>query len=295
MTSDELLPGFKSHRIRTPDAEIHCVVAGKGPPLLLLHGYPQTHVMWHRVAPRLAERFTVVLSDLRGYGDSSKPAGGERHSNYGKRAMAADQVEVMRALGHERFSVAGHDRGARVVHRMCLDHPEAVLRAAVLDISPTRTMYANTDKLFATAYYHWFFLIQPYDLPERLIGADAIYYLHRKLGGLSGSGMPFDPRALSEYERCFNQKATIHATCEDYRAAASIDLEHDAFDAQKRIRCPLLVLWGERGVIHRLFQPLDDWRAVAADVRGRSLPTGHFIAEEAPDATIAEFLAFFGA
>jgi len=294
MNTIDLFPGFKPHRLRTTGAEIHCLVGGNGPPLLLLHGYPQTHVMWHRVAPRLAERYTVVCSDLRGYGDSSKPAGGERHSNYSKRAMAADQVEVMHALGFPRFAVAGHDRGARVVHRMCLDRPDAILRAAVLDISPTRIMYAKTDKLFATAYYHWFFLIQPFDLPERLIGADPVYYLRRKLGAWSAASAPFDPRALAEYERCFDNAATIHATCEDYRAAAGIDLEHDAIDAEKRVRCPLLVLWGEKGVVNRLFEPLRDWGSVATDVRGRTLPTGHFLAEEAPDETLAEFLAFFG-
>ena len=221
--------------------------------------------------------------------------GGERHANYSKRAMAADQVEVMRALGFPRFRLAGHDRGARVAHRLCLDHPEAVVRVAVLDISPTRTMYAKTDKAFATAYYHWFFLIQPFDLPERLIGADPIYYLHRKVGALSGTTAHFDPRALAEYERCFSDPATIHATCEDYRAAATIDLEHDAADADRRVTCPLLALWGAKGVVNRLFDPIADWRSVATDVRGRSLPAGHFLAEEAPEETLAELVAFFGA
>src|SRR6266496_718821 len=178
-----LFPGFGVRRIATRDAEIHCVVGGSGPPLLLLHGYPQTHAIWHHVAPRLAEHFTVVLTDLRGYGDSSKPADGDHHVNYSKRAMAADQAEVMRALGFARFRLAGHDRGGRVAHRLCLDHPAAVERVAVLDISPTRIMYGKTDMAFATAYYHWFFLIQPFDLPERLIGADPIYYLRKKIRG----------------------------------------------------------------------------------------------------------------
>jgi haloacetate dehalogenase len=290
----DLFPGFASRRVVTSGAEIACVVGGSGPPLLLLHGYPQTHAMWHRIAPRLAERFTVVASDLRGYGDSSKPDGGPHYENYAKRAMAADQVEVMRQLGFARFRLAGHDRGARVAHRLTLDHPEAVERLAVLDISPTRIMYGRTDKAFATAYYHWFFLIQPFDLPERLIGADPIYYLHRKIGGWSRGMSYFDPRALAEYERCFANPATIHASCEDYRAAAGIDLEHDAADAHQRIECPLLALWGDEGVVNRLFKPLEDWGSVATDVRGRPLRSGHFLAEEAPEETLAELLAFFG-
>jgi haloacetate dehalogenase len=295
MGSDDLFPGFTPHRIATAGTEIHYVAGGSGPPLLLLHGYPQTHTMWHKIAPRLAERFTVVCADLRGYGDSGKPDGGEHHANYSKRAMAADQVEVMRKLGFPRFRLAGHDRGARVAHRLCLDHPDAVVRVAVLDISPTRTMYAKTDMAFATAYYHWFFLIQPFDLPERLIGADPVYYLHRKVGALSGTIAHFDPRALAEYERCFRNPATIHATCEDYRAAATIDLEHDAADADRRVTCPLLALWGAKGVVNRLFDPIADWRRAATDVRGRSLPAGHFLAEEVPEETLGEFVAFFGA
>ena len=290
----ELFPGFAQHRIKVSGAAIPCVVVGNGPPLLLLHGYPQTHAMWHRIAPRLAERYTVVCSDLRGYGDAGKPAGGERSVNYSKRAMAADQVDLMRALGFSRFRLAAHDRGARVSHRLCLDHPDAVERVALLDISPTRIMYEKADTAFATAYYHWYFLIQPFDLPERLIGSAPVYYLRRKLAGWGSAGLSiFDPRALAEYERCFSDPATVHATCEDYRAAAGIDLEHDAADAQARITCPLLVLWGEKGVVHRLFDPIADWRSVATDVRGRALPSGHYLAEEAPDQTLAELTAFF--
>lgn len=270
------------------------MVGGRGPPLLLLHGYPQTHAMWHRIAPQLALRYTVVCSDLRGYGDASKPAGGERSANYSKRAMAADQVELMRALGFARFRLAAHDRGARVSHRLCLDHPDAVERVALLDISPTRIMYGQADTAFATAYYHWYFLIQPFDLPERLIGSDPVYYLRRKLAGWGSAGLSiFDPRALAEYERCFSDPATIHATCEDYRAAAGIDLEHDAADDEARVACPLLVLWGEKGVVNRLFDPVSDWRSVAVDVRGRSLPSGHYLAEEAPCETLSELTAFF--
>jgi len=292
-SESSLFPGFEARHIAGAGPGIHLRIGGSGPPLLLLHGYPQTHAMWHRIAPRLAERFTVVCSDLRGYGDSGKPEGGEHHANYSKRAMAADQVEAMRALGFRKFSLAGHDRGGRVAHRLCLDHPEAVERVAVLDISPTRIMYGQTDKAFASAYYHWFFLIQPFDLPERLIGADPVYYLRRKIGAWSGGINHFDPRALAEYERCFADAATIHATCEDYRAAAGIDLEHDAADLHARVGCPLLALWGERGVVHRLFDPLADWQSVAIDVRGRALPSGHFLAEEAPQATLEEFLEFF--
>ncbi len=290
-----LFPGFAARRVDTSGAQIHCIVGGSGPPLLLLHGYPQTHAMWHRVAPALASAYSVVCADLRGYGDSSKPASDASHAAYAKRAMAADMVELMRELGHVRFLLAGHDRGGRVAHRLCVDHPDAVERVAVLDISPTRVMFGGTDQAFATAYYHWFFLIQPHDLPERMIGADPIYYLHKKLGGWgSGAGI-FDSRALAEYERCFRDPATIHATCEDYRAAASIDLEHDAaaVAAGRKVACPLLVLWGDKGVVHRLFAPLGDWRAVADDVRGRALPSGHYLAEEAPAETLAELAAFF--
>jgi len=289
----ELFPGFTTRHVATAGARIHCEVGGSGPPLLLLHGYPQTHAMWHRIAPQLAERCAVVCSDLRGYGDSSKPDGGEGHVAYSKREMAKDQVEVMQALGFARFKLVGHDRGGRVAHRLCLDHPQAVERVAVLDISPTRLMYASSDMGFATAYYHWFFLIQPFDLPERLIGSDPVYYLRRKLGGLSSGLGVFDRRALAEYERCFADPATIHATCEDYRAAASIDLEHDAADAHARVQCPLLALWGEKGVVHRFFDPIADWKSVARDVRGKALASGHYLAEEVPEATLAALQAFF--
>jgi haloacetate dehalogenase len=294
MTSDgEFFPGFTSHRVGTRATEIRCVVGGDGPPVLLLHGYPQTHVMWHRVAPALARHYTVVCADLRGYGDSGKPASDETHAAYSKRAMAADMVELMRDLGHPRFRLVGHDRGGRVAHRLCIDHPDVVSQLAILDISPTRTMYARTDQAFATAYYHWFFLIQPFDLPERLIGADPAYYLQRKLGGWGTGIAHFDPRALTEYTRCFSDPATIHATCEDYRASASIDLAHDAASESQKIGCPVLVLWGDKGVVHRLFQPLDDWRAVALDVRGRALPCGHYLAEERPEETLRELETFF--
>jgi haloacetate dehalogenase len=290
-----LFPGFVARRVATRLTSIHCVVGGNGPPLLLLHGYPQTHAMWHCVAPRLAETFTVVCADLRGYGDSGKPATDAAHEAYSKRAMAQDMVEVMRSLGYERFRLAGHDRGGRVAHRLAVDHPQCVERVAVLDISPTRIMFGRTDHAFASAYYHWFFLAQPFDLPERLIGANPLYYLHWKIGAWASGTARFDPRALSEYERCFSNEATIHASCEDYRAAATIDLVHDRADlaAGRKVACPLLALWGESGVVNRLFTPLADWGEVAVDVRGRTLPCGHYLAEEAPDATFAELSTFF--
>lgn len=300
MTADaSLFPGFAPKLVATGGARIHCVVGGSGPPLLLLHGYPQTHAMWHRVAPALAASHTVVCADLRGYGDSDKPASDATHAAYSKRAMAQDMVEAMRALGFPRFRLVGHDRGGRVAHRLCADHAEAVERVAFLDIAPTRTMYRATDMAFASAYYHWFFLIQPHDFPERLIGADPVYYLRRKVSGWGSAGLSiFDPRALAEYERCFANAATIHATCEDYRAAASIDLVHDDADvaAGRRIAPPVLALWGERGVVHRLFRPVEAWQAVAAGpVAGQALPSGHYLAEEAPEATLAALQAFLRA
>jgi haloacetate dehalogenase len=287
-----VLDGFEQIRITTSGAEINLRKAGQGPPLLLLHGYPQTLVMWHRIAPALAERFTVVLADLRGYGDSSKPPGGAHHEAYSKRAMALDQAEVMTALGFERFAVVGHDRGARVGHRLALDHGSRVSKLALLDIAPTLAMYERTDMAFASAYYHWFFLIQPYDLPERLIGADPDYYLEKKIGKWSRSAGCFDAAAVAEYKRCFRDPATIHATCEDYRAAAGLDLEHDRADLDRKLACPLLVLWGAEGVIERSYPVLEIWRERAEDVTGKALPCGHFLAEEAPAETLTELLDF---
>ena len=295
MTADaSLFPGFESKRVSVDGIDIHCVIGGSGPPLLMLHGYPQTHAMWHRIAGELAQSYSVVCADLRGYGDSSKPRGDAAHANYAKRAMAGDMVGLMRSLGHARFRLVGHDRGGRVSHRLCLDHPDAVEKVSVLDISPTRTMFAQTTHAFAQAYYHWFFLAQPFDLPERLIGADPLFYLHRKIRIADGDAAFFDPRALAEYQRCFANPATVHASCEDYRAAASIDLDHDAADvaAGRKVRVPLLALWGEKGVVHRLFRPLDDWKAVADDVRGHTIPSGHYLAEEAPRETLAALVEF---
>jgi haloacetate dehalogenase len=264
-------------------------------PLLLLHGFPQTHAIWHKVAPRLQGRFVLVMPDLRGYGDSAKPPGAADHSTYSKRAMALDAVTLMRSLGFEQFYVCGHDRGGRVGHRLALDHPHAVRALAVLDISPTLTMYERTTMEFARRYYHWFFLIQPAPLPETLIGADPTFYLRNKLGGWGSEGLSiFDPRALAEYERCFADPDAIHAMCEDYRASASVDLEHDRADAHRRIACPVHALWGERGVVHRLFRPLEDWQAKAEhEVTGRALPTGHYIPEEAPELLCEELERVF--
>jgi haloacetate dehalogenase len=284
------LAGFTRSTIGVTGTDIAVAVAGSGPPLLLLHGFPQTKAMWHRVAPLLADHFTVVCADLRGYGDSGRPGSGPDHAGYSKRAMAQDQVEVMSALGFDAFAVAGHDRGARVARRMCLDHPERVTAAAVLDIVPTAKVFATTDQALATAYYHWFFLIQPDGLPEHMIGADARWWLNETLRRWAAPGFRFDPDALADYERAFDDAATIHAQCEDYRAAATIDLEHDAADADARIACPLLVLWGAKGAMHRIYDVLGTWMDEGTDVRGRAIDSGHFLAEEAPEDTARELL-----
>lgn len=275
--------------------ELNVRHGGDGPPLLLLHGFPQTHAIWHRVAPALARHYTLVMPDLRGYGDSAKPPSDATHAAYSKRAMARDVVALMDSFGHARFFVCGHDRGGRVAHRLAVDHPGAVARLIVLDISPTLTMYERTNMAFATSYYHWFFLIQPEPLPERLIGADPLFYLRRKLDPWGTAGTRFfDPRALAEYERCFTAEA-IHAMCEDYRAAATIDLEHDRADGERRIECPVHALWGERGVVHRLYAPVADWQEkTRGRVTGAVTPTGHYIPEEAPELLVEHMRRFFG-
>lgn len=296
-TAAEFLQGFTGRDIATGEVTIHTAMAGEGPPVLLLHGHPQTHATWHAIAPALVKAgFTVVAADLRGYGDSSKPGGGENHINYSKRAMAADQVRVMRALGFERFAVVGHDRGGRVAHRMALDHAGAVRRLALLDIAPTATMYAKTDKDFATRYFWWFFLIQPFDLPERMIGADPAFFLDRHLDGQSRTdGIP-TAALRREYLRCYADPAAIHAICEDYRAAAGIDLDHDAADADKRVGAPLLALWGAKGTVGALYDVLATWREKASGpVLGKALPCGHLVQEEAPDALLGELLPFLQA
>jgi haloacetate dehalogenase len=293
--AEKLFPGFRKELVRANGIDIHCVVGPKrdGPALLLLHGYPQTHAIWHKVAQRLAERYNVVASDLRGYGDSAKPPATANHESYSKRVMARDQLELMAALGFGRFLLVGHDRGARVAHRLAVDHPDSVEKVVVLDIAPTLAMYEQTTEFFARAYWHWFFLILPAHGPERMIGADAGAYLREKMADSYDRGV-FAPEAWAEYERCFTPGA-IHASCEDYRAAATIDLEHDRADreAGKRLVAPLLALWGRHGIIERCFRPLDDWRRVANDVRGKALEGGHYLAEEVPQAVIAELEEFF--
>jgi haloacetate dehalogenase len=295
MNAQPLFPGFEPRRVDVGDGiEIACSVGGSGPPLLLLHGHPQTHAIWHKVAPALAARYTIVAADLRGYGDSSKPAGLPDHANYAKRAMARDQVRLMAALGHAQFDVLAHDRGARVAHRLAADHPQAAKRIVLLDIAPTLSMYEQTNEAFARAYWHWFFLIQPAPLPERLLEGDPAFYLRSVMGSRDAGMSPFDARALAEYERCLALPGTAHALCEDYRAAAGIDLEHDRADraAGRLLEQPLLVLWGERGVIQRCFRPLDEWRRVARQVEGHALPSGHYIPEEAPGPLLDKVLPF---
>ncbi|MCI1008495.1 alpha/beta fold hydrolase [Pseudomonas oryzihabitans] len=291
---DGVFTGFEQRRLSVNGIELNCRVGGQGPALLLLHGHPQTHVMWHKVAPRLAERFTLVAADLRGYGDSAKPEAGAEA--YSKRTLARDNVELMRRLGHERFAVLAHDRGARVAHRLALDHPAAVERLLLLDIAPTLAMYRQTDEAFARAYWHWFFLIRPAPLPERLIEADPEGYLKGVMGTRSAGLAPFPPEVLAEYLRCLSLPGTARGICEDYRASAGIDLVHDQadLDAGRRLELPLRLLWGAEGTVGRCFDPLAEWRQVATQVSGRALPGGHYLAEELPDLVVEEALAFFG-
>lgn len=295
--NDELLAGFTRHHVDADGVRVHVRVAGEGPPVLLLHGYPQTHLIWHHVAPVLAAGHTVVLSDLRGYGDSDKPASvTPQHGTYSKRAMAHDQWRVMGELGFDRFAVAGHDRGGRVGHRLALDHPEAVSALAVLDIVPTRHALHHADKEFGLGYYHWFFLAAGNGIPERLIGGDPEFWVRARMEARHHGGTPFHPAALAEYVRCFSDPAAIHASCEDYRAAAGIDLVHDDADAAagRVLDCPVLALWGEHGFVGRTYDVLDVWRAYAKDVRGRSLPCDHYVPEEAPGRTAELLGSFFG-
>lgn len=289
-----MFEGFVTHRIDHDGVPIHAVVGGEGPPLLLLHGHPQTHVIWHKVAGELARHFTVVATDLRGYGDSGKPAGQADHGNYSKRVMAADQLAVMRKLGFERFRVLAHDRGARVAHRLAVDHPQAVEKLVTLDIAPTLAMYAQTNEAFARAYYHWFFLIRPAPFPETLIEADPELYLRQTMGSRSAGLAPFTDAALAEYLRCLKLPGAAHGLCEDYRASAGVDLEHDRADieAGRMVECDMLALWGADGAVGKCFQPLDEWRKVARRVTGHALPCGHYIAEEIPERLLEEVLPF---
>ena len=289
---------FEERRFAVNGAEIAARLGGDRdkPALMLLHGFPQTHAMWHRVAQRLRHDFFLVLPDLRGYGDSSHAPGLPDHSNYSKRALAQDLIAVMDTLGIAAFALCGHDRGGRVAHRLALDHPARVRRLCVIDIAPTLDMYARTDFDFARAYYHWFHLIQPAPLPELMIGGNPRAYLHAKLGGWGSGGLGhIEPRALAEYERCFCRDEAIHTACEDYRASAGIDLEHDRESRARghKIACDTLVLWGEHGVVQRLFQPLALWQAqCAASVTGWAMPAGHFIPEQLPEETSAALGAF---
>jgi haloacetate dehalogenase len=294
------MEGFTRTEIKTSGARIVTVTGGKGPPLLLLHGNPFTHLSWHKFTPRLAQEFTVVATDLRGYGDSEKVSGGDDHSGYSFRAMAQDQVEVMTYLGFDRFMAAGHDRGARVLHRMCLDHPGKVQRAAILDIIPQHYLYSHINKEWATFSWHWFFNIQPFDLPERMMGADPDWFIEKKLAKTKQGLSFFGKEALAEYKRCFRNPATIHAICEDYRAGAGIDLVHDEADmkAGRRIECPVLLLWGATGGVGRNHNPgpTDIWKSYAANIVGaKALPCGHYLSEEAPEETYTELRAFFKA
>lgn len=289
-----MFEGFEKIRGKFNGVEISYRIGGQGPALLLLHGHPQTHVMWHRVAPTLAKSFTVVAPDLRGYGDSGKPPLSADHAAYSKREMARDMIQLMESLGHLRFSVLAHDRGARVAHRMAVDHPARITGMILLDIAPTLSMYEQTDETFARTYWHWFFLIRPAPLPETLIEADPALYLRGVMGSRSAGMAPFSDDALAEYERCLRLSGTARGICEDYRASAGIDLEHDRADrdAKRLIECPLMVLWGAKGTIGQCFDPLSEWGRVATDVRGHALPAGHYLAEEVPEHVIHETLDF---
>jgi haloacetate dehalogenase len=289
-----MFDGFTTQTLPGDGAEICVVVGGKGPPLLLLHGYPETHVCWHRVAPLLADSFTIVAPDLRGYGDSGKPASDAAHERYSKRRMAVDQIRVMNQLGFDRFFVAGHDRGGRVAHRLALDYPNAVKKLAVLDIAPTLETYRRTDMRFAMTYFHWFFLVQRFDFPEHLVGGDPEYWLRAAFNVLvaDGAKSAVTPEAFAEYLRSFRDPATIHATCEDYRAAATIDLVHDEADRLKRLTCPFLLVFGEKGGLAKCYDIPALWRERVEHVQVHSLPAGHFLPEEVPD-DVARLLRHF--
>jgi haloacetate dehalogenase len=289
----DFFPGFEQRRVKTSGAEINLLTGGNGPPLLLLHGYPQTHLMWRKVAPRLAADFTLVIPDLRGYGDSSKPAAGADNENYSKRVLALDQVETMAALGFEQFAVAGHDRGARVAHRLARDHAEQIERVALLDIVPTLYRFETIDQKAATSSWHWFFLIQPRGFPERLIGSEAEFFLRHQLAALLREPAKLEPEAFAEYLRCFKNPETIRATCDEYRAGASIDLVHDRADRGRRLTMPLLMLWGRQSSQGSGYDVLVVWREHAENVRGHAIDSGHFIPEEAPDDAYQALSDFF--
>jgi haloacetate dehalogenase len=290
-TADFFPAGFRQSQFKASGATINFIIGGSGPGLLLLHGYPQTHIMWRRVAPQLSNRFTLVMPDLRGYGDSSKPPDGGNHSGYSKRAMAQDQIELMKSLGFNKFAVVGHDRGGRVAHRLALDHESMADKIVVLDIVPTYKLFHSVSKDFATAYYHWFFLIQPAPFPETLLGNNAEFYLRNRIFRRLPPAA-IDDQVFAEYLRCFREPDAIHANCEDYRAAATIDLEHDAADLDKKIACPVLALWAEQGAMHSLYNVLDTWKERAPDVTGKPIPGGHFLPEESPQVVLEELEKF---
>jgi haloacetate dehalogenase len=291
-----MMEGFTRAEIQTSGARIVTVYGGSGPPLLLLHGNPFTHLSWHKVAPRLAQEFTVVATDLRGYGDSEKPPSQPDHANYSFRAMALDNVEVMASLGFDRFFAAGHDRGARVVHRMCLDHPERVMRASIHDIIPQHHLFNNVTQAWATGAYHWFFMIQKAPMPERLMSADPDFFIEKKLAKTDQGLSFFGKQALEEYKRCFRNPETVRGMCEDYRACATVDLAMDTedFAAGRKITCPVQLLWGATGQVGRQNDPPQIWKNYAADIRdARALPCGHYLSEEAPEETYRAVRDFF--
>ena len=289
-----MFAGFKRHTAAVNGVKIAYIKGGQGPALLLLHGHPQTHVIWHKVADTLAQHFTVIASDLRGYGDSDKPQGLPDHSNYSKRVMGEDQIALMQQLGFDQFLVMAHDRGGRVAYRMALDHPEVIRKLVILDVAPTLAMYEKANRAFATAYYHWFFLTRPAPFPETLINSHPDVYLQHTIAGRSAGMKPFTPEAYAEYLRCLRDPATIHGICEDYRASAGIDLDHERADlaAGNKIQAPMLALWGKHGVIEQCFEPLVEWQQLAANVQGHALDCGHYIPEDEPQLLLDEVLPF---
>ena len=292
-----MLLGFEVRKIGANGVRINTATCGSGPPLLLLHGYPETHLMWHKVAPALAAHFTLVCPDLRGYGESAKPEGAADHANYSKRTMAQDMVEVMADLGHREFFVAGHDRGGRVAYRMALDHPDRVKKLALLDIVSTKAVYEEGSMALASAYFHWYFLIQPRPFPETMLAGKMEFYLDRIFRNTTpASANAFDAAVVAEYVRAMSDPACIHATCEDYRAGATVDLENDRKDVAtgRKIECPNLILWGARGMVGKIFQPLETWCDLIVAPAGHAIDCGHFIPEEKPEETIAALVEFFG-
>jgi len=293
MNESLLFKGCETFDIDCDGVNVHGVVGGNGPPLLLLHGYPQTHAMWHKIAPMLMQHYRIIAADLRGYGHSGKPETDSEHLPYSKRAMAGDLVNMMTQLGHDAFRVVAHDRGARVAHRMSMDWPQRVTEMMLLDIAPTREMYELANTEFARVYWHWYFLITPAPFPEKMIEADPRHFWLSKCGSAAAGLSPFTEGALEAYLSCFSDPQMIHATCEDYRAAISIDIEHDNADGDRKIGCPLQVIWGEQGVIEQCFDALSLWQRRASNVSGFSLPGGHYLAEELPVEVFQSIRNFF--